>query len=140
MKKYWLTFASVLMIVVGLIRGMGGITLLIQGDKTEQFGILPEASPLEVKTAAISLLVVCCLLVVSAVSLTIRRTVSNYTFCWISLLLFLAGGMINGFLLFGHPLAIGQLINWGISLLVGLFLVLGKEAIKSKYIQDYEYK
>lgn len=139
MKKYWLAFASFLMIVVGLLRGMGGVTLLTNGDKL-QLELPIVASPLELKIAAYSLFAVCCLLVVSAVCLTIRRSVKNYAFCWISLLLFLAGGMINGFLLFGHPLGSGQLINWGISLLIGLFLVLGKEAIKPKNIQSYEYK
>lgn len=139
MKKYWLTVASFLMIIVGLLRGMGGATLLANGDKL-QLEAPVTASAAELKIAAYSLLAVCCLLVVSAVCLTIRRSVKNYAFCWISLLLFLAGGMINGFLLFGHPLGTGQLINWGICLLTGLFLVLGKEAIKPKNIQSYEYK
>lgn len=67
MKKYWLSFASVLMIVVGLLRGVGGIILL-----------------------------------------------------------------------FGHPLGSGQLINWGVSFVIGLCLVLGKDAVRPKYIQSYE--
>ena len=114
MKKYWLSFASVLMIIVGLLRGMGGVTLLTQGDKVN-LGLPVTASPTELKIAAYGLIAVCLLLVISAVSLTIRRLVSNYAFCWASLLLFLASGLINGFLLFGHPLGSGQLINWGVS-------------------------
>ncbi|MDD2951683.1 MAG: hypothetical protein PHC95_00750 [Parabacteroides sp.] len=139
MKKYWLTFASVLMIVVGLLRGMGGVTLLIQGDKLD-LGLPITASPEGLKIAAYSLIAVCCLLVISAICLTIRRYVANYAFCWISLLLFLIGGIVNGFLLFGHPLAGGQLMNWGISFVIGLLLVLGKDTVKSKHIQEYEYK
>ena len=80
----------------------------------------------------------CCLLIISAICLTIRRLVSNYAFCWISLGLFLVGGLINGFLLFGHPLGSGQLINWGVSFVIGLCLVLGKDAVHPKYIQSYE--
>ena len=64
--------------------------------------------------------------------------VSNYAFCWISLGLFLVGGLINGFLLFGHPLGSGQLINWGVSFVIGLCLVLGKDDVHPKYIQSYE--
>ena len=74
MKKYWLSFASVLMIVVGLLRGMGGVTLLTQGDKVN-LGLPVTASPAELKIAAYSLIAVCLLLVISAVSLTIRRLV-----------------------------------------------------------------
>lgn len=139
MKKYWLTFASVLMIVVGLLRGMGGVTLLTHGDKLNQ-GIPVTATPGELKVAAYSLIVVCCLLVISGICLTVRRYVAVYAFSWISLLLFLIGGIVNGFLLFGHMLAGGQLINWAITFVIGFFLVLGKNTVKSKYIQGYEYK
>ena len=137
MKKYWLSFASVLMIVVGLLRGMGGVTLLTHGDKLD-LGLPVTASPAELKIAAYSLVAVCLLLVISAVSLTIRKLVSNYAFCWASLGLFLVSGLVNGFLLFGHPLGSGQLINWGVSFVIGLCLVLGKDAVHPKYIQEYE--
>ena len=137
MKKYWLSFASILMIVVGLLRGMGGVTLLTHGDKLD-LGLPVTASPAELKIAAYSLIAVCLLLVISAVSLTIRKLVSNYAFCWASLGLFLVGGLVNGFLLFGHPLGSGQLINWGVSFVIGLCLVLGKDAVHPKYIQEYE--
>lgn len=32
----------------------------------------------------------------------------------------------------------GQLINWGVSFVIGLCLVLGKDAVRPKYIQSYE--
>lgn len=139
MKKYWLTFASVLMIVVGLLRGMGGVTLLTHGDKLN-LGTPLTATPGELKAAAYSLIVVCCLLVISGICLTVRRYVAVYALSWISLLLFLIGGIVNGFLLFGHLLAGGQLMNWAITFVIGLLLVLGKDTVKSKYIQEYEYK
>ena len=124
------------MIVVGLLRGMGGVTLLTHGDKLD-LGLPVTASPAELKIAAYSLIAVCLLLVISAVSLTIRKLVSNYAFCWASLGLFLVSGLVNGFL-FGHPLGSGQLINWGVSFVIGLCLVLGKDAVHPKYIQEYE--
>ena len=127
MKKYWLSFASFLMIIVGLLRGVGGITLLTQGDKLD-LGLPVTATPVELKIAAYSLIAVCCLLIISAICLTIRRLVSNYAFCWISLGLFLVG----------HPLGSGQLINWGVSFVIGLCLVLGKDDVHPKYIQSYE--
>ena len=66
--------------------------------------------------------------------------VANYVYCWISLLVFLVYGFINSFLVFGMLFVPGQLIDLGISFVVGLFLVLGKDSIRSKYIQEYEYK
>ena len=139
MKKYWLTFASVLMIVIGLEKGMGGIMLLMHGDK-----LSPEvhltATPGELKAAAWIMIAICCLLVIPAVALTIRRYVANYALAWAGLFLFLIGGIVNSFLLFGNMLAGGQPTSWAISFVIGLFLVLGKNAVKSKYIQAYEYK
>ena len=127
------------MIVVGLLRGVGGVTLLTQGEKVE-LGLPVIASPTELKIVAYTLIAVCLLLIVSAISLTIRRLVSNYAFCWLSLLLFLASGLANSVLLFGRPLGSGQLINWGVSFVIGVCLVLGKNAVHSKYIQEYENK
>lgn len=128
MKKYALTIASFLLVLTGLARGMGGLGLLSEGAAVDLTHPIT-ASPAEIKIAAYSLLIVCLLLIVSGISLTVRRTRTNWIAGWISLFLFLAGGVVNGFLLFGHPLLHGQLINIAVSILTGFFLVWGKDRL-----------
>lgn len=128
MKKYWLTIASFLMIIIGLLRGTGGVSLL--GEKAPELDIPIVASPEEITIAAYSLLIVCVLLIASGLSLTVRRTRVNWILSWGSILLFLAGGVINGFLLFGHPLGTGLIINLVISCLIGICLIMGKDNIR----------
>lgn len=128
MKKYWLTIASFLMIIIGLLRGIGGVSLL--GENTPELDIPIVASPEEIAIAAYSLLIVCVLFIASGLSLTVRRTRVNWILSWVSIVLFLAGGVINGFLLFGHPLGSGQIINIVVSCLIGVCLIMGKESIR----------
>lgn len=129
MKKYALTIASFLMIIVGLLRGMGGVALLTDRENLD-LGLPLTASPTEADAAAYSLLVVCFLLVVSGLWLTIRRIRATWWLSWISVLLFLIGGAVNGFLLFGHPLSGGQMLNLAISCVIGACLFMGKERIR----------
>lgn len=129
MKKYALTVASFLMIIVGLLRGMGGLALLGEG-KNLDLGHPVIASPHEMDAAAYSLLVVCFLLILSGLALTVRRRRATWILSWVSVVLFLIGGAVNGFLLFGHPLGSGQLINLAISGVIGACLFIGKECIR----------
>lgn len=128
MKKYWLSIASFLMIITGLLRGIGGISLL--GENVPETDIPIMASPGEIAIAAYTLLIVCVLFIASGLSLTVRRRRINWILGWVSIVVFLAGGIINGFLLFGHPLSSGQLINFGISALIGACLFMGKDSIR----------
>lgn len=127
MKKYWLAIASFLMIVTGLLRGVGGLSLL---GKTPETDIPIVASPGEITIAGYSLLIVCVLFIAAGLSLTVRRTHASWVFSWGSIVLFLIGGIVNGFLLFGHPLGSGQIINLVASCLIGVCLVLGKNNIR----------
>lgn len=128
MKKYALTIASFLLVLTGLARGMGGLGLLSEGAQVDMTRPIT-GSPHDIKVAAYSLLFVCLLLIVSGISLTIRRTRANWIAGWVSMFIFLIGGVINGFLLFGHPLGHDQLMNVGICILTGFFLVWGKERL-----------
>lgn len=129
MKKYWLTIASFLMVLTGLLRGIGGLALLSEGKNLE-LDLPVVATPEQMKMAAYSLLGVCFLLILSGLSLTIRRVQLNWVLSWISVILFLTGGILNGFVLFGHPLANGQLINFGISAVIAIGLILGKGSLR----------
>lgn len=128
MKKYWLAIASFLMIIAGLLRGIGGLSLL--GETAPETEIPIIASPGEITIAAYCLLIVCVLFIASGLSLTVRRTRVNWILSWGSIVLFLAGGVINGFLLFGHPLGTGQIINIVVSCLIGVCLIMGKDNIR----------
>lgn len=130
MKKHVLTIASFLMIIVGLLRGMGGLALLTDRENLDT-GLPLTASPGEADAAAYSLLAVCFLLVLSGLLLTIRRVRFTWLLSWVSILLFLIGGAVNGFLLFGHPLSSGQGINLGICCVIGACLFIGKERIRN---------
>lgn len=129
MKKYALTIASFLMIIIGLLRGMGGLALLADRENLD-LSLPLTASPAEADAAAYSLLVVCGLLVASGLSLTVRRIRATWRLSWASVLLFLIGGAVNGFLLFGHPLSSGQILNLAISCMIGACLFIGKERIR----------
>lgn len=98
--------------------------------KNLDLGYPVTASPQEIDAAAYSLLIVCLLLILSGLALTIRRIRAIWLLSWISVLLFLIGGAVNGFLLFGHPLGSGQLINLAISCVIGVCLFIGKERIR----------
>lgn len=137
MKKFWLTCASVIMMVVGLIRGMDGINICIDGENVD-LGTKIAASPEALTFVGICLIIVAILLIVAAIGLTLRRVIGMYVFSWISLGLFLVSGFINDFILFGYPFSIPQLIDWGITIAVALFLILGRESIRPKFIQSYE--
>jgi hypothetical protein len=48
------------------------------------------------------------------------------------LILFLSDGLLNGYLLFGHPLNQGQRINFIAATLSGVLLLLGKPILKNE--------
>jgi len=115
------------MFLVGLLRGIGGLFSLTKGVET-----VVSVNILSWKTtlASISLLTVALLLISSACLLFVKRNKATWIFSWISICLFIIGGFVNGFLLFGKPQIDGQIVNWSVSILIGLFLMLGKNNLK----------
>ena len=116
------------MFLVGLIRGIGGFFTLTKGIETV---VSKNIESWKITAASISLLTVAILLISSACLLIIKRNKTAWMFSWISVCLFIIGGLINGFLLFGKPQIDGQIVNWGISILIGLFLISGKKSLKN---------
>lgn len=125
MKKYLLVAASVLMLLIGLLRGFGGVVLI-----TDSTVVSPELSSMRVNFAAWSLIIVCCLLIFAGINLIIRRNKVAWTMSWIAIAIFIVGGVANGFALFGQPLGSGQLINISVSVVVGCLLLGGKGGLK----------
>lgn len=129
MRKYGTRIAAFLMILLGLVRGAGGM-LLIGADKDLELDMPIIATEGQLTIAGYSLIIVCLLLVIAGLVLTARHDKVSWIFSWISLAVFLAGGILNGFLLFGHPLGSGQLVNFAVSGLIGLLLLWSKQALR----------
>ena len=127
-RNVFLSFASILMLVIGLLRGFGGIALLLMGSGLET-NMPVIANDVETKLVSIGLLFVCVLLIYSAINLLRKYTLMRWNLCFFSLLLFLSDGVLNGFLLFGHPIDQGQIINIVAVIIVSIFLLTGKPAI-----------
>jgi uncharacterized membrane protein YfcA len=112
------------MLVVGLLRGIGGLFSLTKGVETV---VNPNIAAWKTTVASTGLLAVALFLIVSACLLFVRRNKTAWILSWISVGLFIIGGVVNGFLLFGKPQIDGQIINWSVSILIGLFLLLGRK-------------
>jgi hypothetical protein len=127
-KNAFLIGGSVVMIILGILRGLGGISLLLKGNALHTD--LPiVASFTQVKAVALGLVGV--LLISSAIYLIIRKTKRNWNYCMTVLLLFFASGALNGLLLFGHPLDKGQMINIIAVLICCMILYLGRPSLSN---------
>jgi hypothetical protein len=124
-KKSFLIAASVVMILVGILRGLGGIVLLARGNNINT-GHPVVASGARMRIVALGLLAVCLLLVFSAINVLRKPDKKSWNLCWTALIIFLTGGVINGYLLFGHPIDKGQLINLSAVIICIVLLYLGK--------------
>ena len=127
-RKICIYAAASLMIFVGLLRGLGGFLSLTNGIETVSENIVSWKTTV----AGSGLLLVALLLIISACLLFIKRNKTAWILSWISICLFIIGGLVNGFLLFGKPQIDGQIINWSICILTSLLLLFGKKAIKEK--------
>lgn len=130
-RKILLIIASILMIVIGLLRGFGGIALFLKSSGLET-NIPIIANDMQIKLVSSGLLLVCVLLIYSAINLLRKYSLKSWNLCIIALLLFLSGGVLNGFLLFGHPIDKGQVINIVAVIIVSIFLFTGKPAITNR--------
>jgi len=117
------------MFFIGILRGLGGLFSLTKGMETV---VSENIVSWKTTAASASLFTVALLLIVSACLLFVRRDKAAWISSWISIGLFIIGGLFNGFLLFGKPQIDGQIINWSVSILIGLFLLFGKNSLKEK--------
>lgn len=65
----------------------------------------------------------------SAYMLLRHRNYFGWKLSWLSIGIFLVGGIVNGYLMFDNPFVQDQIINFSTSILVGLSLILGKRAL-----------
>jgi hypothetical protein len=117
------------MILIGLLRGIGGIALFSKGNRlATNIPIIATTSQMSI--VAFGLFLICILFIYASINLIRKYSKRSWNFCWVVLSLFLLGGLFNGYLLYGQPLDLGQEINFVAVLLVSIFLLLGKPALK----------
>jgi uncharacterized membrane protein len=130
-RKYWLLAAAILMILIGILRGSGGMALLIRGRQLETtVPIIASGGALII--VAIGLLIIALLLILAGINLMKNKSTTSWDLSWIVLIFFFLDGLLNGFLLFGQPIDQGQRINIIAVLLIGILLFLGKPGLKLK--------
>ncbi|MFB3909070.1 MAG: hypothetical protein ACE15D_11780 [Candidatus Eisenbacteria bacterium] len=121
--------ASILLFLLALGRGAGGLVLLLAGERaiTEQ-QVAPDP-PLA--AVGIMLLVVAALAVLSGWLLW-RRARVGILLTIVTIVLFVAGGFINGTLLYGRPVETGAVINLLLAGGIALFLYMGRGEIRAR--------
>jgi hypothetical protein len=127
--KVWLYVAAILMTFLGLLRGIGGLALLARGNKTD-LGQPIVGSSTEIMIAGLGLVLVLLLFIASSLLLVFSpQPGKGKTLGWIGLVVFLAGGIINSYLLFAQsPLPDhlpDQLFNFSVSIVIAILLSFG---------------
>jgi hypothetical protein len=126
-KKTFLIIASFLMILIGILRGLGGLSLFLKGNTLETNQPII-ANELQIKLVALGLVLICVLLIYSGINVVRKYSKRSWNVSLIALILFLFGGIMNGIILFGKPVVKGQMINIIAVIICSVFLILGKSA------------
>ena len=117
-----------LLALLGLARGLGGLLLIIQGRAA-----LPASSSNDATMRGIGVgLVFVALLAIAAAVRLFRLLQSGLPLTGVALLAFLAGGLLNGSLLFGRPTDAGTIVNVLASVVIAAFVFLGRGALRAQ--------
>ena len=100
-RKLLAVVGGVLAILVGLLRGIGGLTLVCAPETSMHLWI------------GLGLLLVASWLIITGLGYIVKRDSCWRLWLTAGLILFWIDGIINGFLLFGSPQFSGQIINLG---------------------------
>lgn len=124
----WLQLAAAWMALVGLFRGAGGLMLILKKNE------LPTPVPITASSDLVilggtTLLTVCLVLIWAAIRLWQLPHHKTWVVSRWALILFLAGGLMNSYLLFGEPQLHGQSINFIAAVIPCIFLYLGRPAL-----------
>lgn len=119
-----LVFAGVLMLLLGLVRGLGGALLLVRGPGLDP-AILASAPVARLLGAL--LLGVGLALVAGGIGL-FRGRPRAVRFGVVATLVFVLDGLLNGLILYGRPTAGGTFINLGVATTILALLLLGTAA------------
>lgn len=100
--------------LIGLGRGFGGISLLSHHPSLG--GVI----------VGLGLLVVAIILVVSSAGFLMAQSRRKRVWITVGMLLYWVGGAVNGYILYGHPQAVGQIINLTLLIIVLICLWIGR--------------
>ncbi len=120
-----LIIAAILMIILGLARGIGGIILLLEGKST-----LPDIKTNETVLIflAVGLIIIGVMEIITAVGIYLLKK-KFWLLGIIITVLFVIDGAINGYFLFGRPGAQGTVVNLIAAIIIIAFLLLSKKSI-----------
>lgn len=127
-KRIFIIVASVLMLLVGVLRGIGGFFLLINGNKIDVYPPIT-ATDLVSRLCGIGLIIVLVIFFIASFKLLKNSNPRGWNLAWIGIFIFLFGGLLNGYLLFGNPFVQDQIINFGASILIALNLLIGRKSL-----------
>ncbi len=123
---------AVLMILLGLARGIGGLVLFIQGTNT-----LPDiiASENVIRILAIGLISIGLLEIISAIGVFRLRHAFRRLGIAVTVA-FVIDGAINGYFLFGKPGDLGTIVNSIVAIVIISCLFIGRGAFGNSRSQD----
>lgn len=126
--RVYLKVAAAIMLIVGLLRGFGGILLLMKGNNLAVEPAI-QASNLISRICGAGLIILMIIFSYAAILLFRNKNNRGITMAWLGIGVFLVGGILNGYLLFGNPFVQDQIINIVSSLIIGVLLFLGKKSL-----------
>jgi hypothetical protein len=117
-----LRLAAVIMILLGVVRGLGGALLVARGRGVDSSISSSAGAAMAV---SVGLLIVGALEIVCGIGV-LRRCRSWWRLGMLATALFIVGGLINGTVLYGHPGAGGTTANVAVAAVIVVLLVAGR--------------
>jgi len=116
---------ATLLLLLGLARGFGGVMLLVRGP-----ALVPvtRATRDETNLLALGLFVVAYLAIWAGLAAFFRRSYS-VRLAYVAVVLFVAGGVLNGLVLYGSPRPAGVAGNVAVALVIALLAFAGRRSI-----------
>jgi hypothetical protein len=125
MPTTFLRTAAALMLLLGAVRGFGGILLLFRGPDLDP-DIL--AGPIAARVIGVGLIVVAALEIVASIG-AFRRRRAAWRLGIAATLLFVVDGLVNGAVLYGRPGDAGTTVNVVAAVLILGTLLAGRRAL-----------
>jgi hypothetical protein len=119
----WLRAGGVLLVALGIARGLGGTLLLLHGSVTDRAITAP---PGVVSGVGCGLVAVGVLALAAGTAALLRRR-GSILLGIAAIAAFLIDGVLNGWLLFGSPRWIGAAVNLAVGALIAGMLLAGRK-------------
>ena len=125
-SRVFIIIAAVLMLLAGVLRGTGGVLLLLNGNNIDVDPPITASSTVA-RICGLDLIFIYNNFLTSAVHLFKNKKI-GWVLSWFGLIYFIIGGLVNGYLLFNTPFVQDQIINYSASAVIAAFLVLGRKS------------